>query len=221
LLLEKYRRSLRALGHPVSGDVAITLCGGSGMDAELLARDGAAVIATDISLGAARRTRERARRSGLVILAVVADAERLPLADRSVDVAYVHDGLHHLEQPLAGVEEMTRVTRRGVSITEPARALGTGVAVRFGLALEVEESGNRVARFTPGELSENLERHGYEAITAERYLMYYRHHPGRAVAALSRSRLFPLFRRGFLGLNSVVGRWGNKLTVQAVRAAAE
>jgi len=60
LLAEKFRRSLEALPLPAEGLTAATMCGGSGMDAEFLARVGASVISTDISLGAAQRTRERA-----------------------------------------------------------------------------------------------------------------------------------------------------------------
>src|SRR5204863_4301716 len=68
LLAEKFRRSLEALPLPSEELTAATICGGSGMDAEFLARVGASVISTDISLGAAQRTRERARRYGFDVL---------------------------------------------------------------------------------------------------------------------------------------------------------
>ena len=54
LLSEKFRRSLDGLVLPARRVTAATICGGSGMDAEFLARVGASVISTDISLGAAR-----------------------------------------------------------------------------------------------------------------------------------------------------------------------
>ena len=142
LLADKFRRSVTELRPMVDGALVVSVCGGSGMDAEFLARAGATVVVADISLGAARRTTERARRFGLPIVPVVADATRLPLADRSVDIAYVHDGLHHLDRPFAGLAEMARVARRAVSVTEPARAAVTAAAVRVGLALEQEEAGN-------------------------------------------------------------------------------
>jgi uncharacterized protein YbaR (Trm112 family) len=53
LLAEKFRRSVDALPPSAGGMVAATVCGGSGMDAEFLARVGMSVISTDISLGAA------------------------------------------------------------------------------------------------------------------------------------------------------------------------
>ena len=135
LLTEKFRRSVEPFHGTLNGWTALTVCAGSGMDAEFLARAGASVISSDISLGAARRVRERARRHYVAIASIVADVEHLPFADRSVDLVYVHDGLHHLEDPWAGVAEMARVARRAVCISEPARAVATSIAVRLGLAL--------------------------------------------------------------------------------------
>jgi SAM-dependent methyltransferase len=218
LLREKFRRSIAGL--PLYDSTALTVCGGSGMDAEFLAQAGARVIATDISLGAARRMRERARRHGVEITPLVADVAHLPFPDRSIDVVYVHDGLHHLEHPLDGLAEMARVARRIICVTEPARAVVTDVAVRLGLALEHEEAGNRVARLTLGDLRSTLEARGFRIATAERYGMYYRHEPGRAVRLLSHQPLLGLAQVSFRLANALVGSLGNKLTVQAVREPA-
>lgn len=217
LLREKFRRSVTALASRLPGATALAVCAGSGMDAEFLARAGARVIASDISLGAAQRTRDRAARFRLRITSVVADVERLPFRDRSVNLVYVHDGLHHLERPLAGLAEMARVATAAVSVTEPARAGVTAVAVRIGLALEYEEAGNRVARLTTQEIADELRARGFRVVHATRYAMYYGHEPGRPSRWLSSGTLFPVARAGFRGLNAVVGRLGNKLTVQAVR----
>jgi ubiquinone/menaquinone biosynthesis C-methylase UbiE len=188
------------------------------MDAEFLAAEGARVLLADISPGAAKRARERADRFDLPIFPLVADALQLPLADRSVDVAYIHDGLHHLERPLAGVAEMCRVARRAISITEPARAAVTAAAVKAGLALEEEEAGNRVERLTLNEIACELQRHGFEVLRGERYAMYYRHRPGRAVRRLSAPVAFELTTTGFKALNLIAGRFGNKLAIQAERS---
>ncbi|MGH2530816.1 MAG: methyltransferase domain-containing protein [Thermomicrobiales bacterium] len=217
---EKFRRGVRALPAELAGRTALTVCGGSGMDAEYLARAGAAVIASDLSLGAARRTRERARRYGLPITVIVADVERLPFADGAVDLVYVHDGLHHLEQPTLGLAEMARVAGRAVSITEPARAAATAVAVRLGLAQQVEEAGNRVERLEPAAIATLLRARGFEVVHAERYAMLYRHRPGPIFAALSAPGLFALTRLGWRAANRLLGRIGNKLTVQAIRLPA-
>lgn len=217
LIEEKFSRSIRGIRELVPRRTALAVCGGSGMDAELLARAGASVVSADISLGAARRARERARRFGVAITPVVADAEDLPFVDRSFDLVYVHDGLHHLEHPEAGLSEMARVARVAVSITEPARAVVTALAVRLGLALEREEAGNPVARLDLDEVKAALSEHGFHVVEAHRYGMYYRHHPGSVSHLLSRRRLFPLATGALRALNDAGGGIGNKLTVQAVR----
>jgi SAM-dependent methyltransferase len=220
LLADKFRRSMTELRAMVDGALVVSVCGGSGMDAEFLARAGArTVVAVDISLGAAKRASERARRFALPIVPVVADAIRLPLIDRSVDIAYVHDGLHHLEQPLAALGEMARVARGAVSVTEPSRAAITAAAVKVGLALDREEAGNEVFRLSRGEVEKELGRHGFRVVAAERYGMYYRHHPGPAARWLSAPGAFELATIGLTALNHVGGGLGNKLAIQAVRTA--
>jgi SAM-dependent methyltransferase len=217
LLGEKFRRSVAAIRGMLPGSLALTVCGGSGMDAEFLARAGARVISSDLSLGAARRAAERARRYGLALEPLVADVERLPFCDRTFDLVYVHDGLHHLERPAAGLSEMARVAAHVVSVSEPARAAATAVAVRLGLALEQEEAGNRVARLELEEIADELRSRGYRIVAAERYAMRYGHHPGLPVRLLSSAPVLPVACLGLRALNVLIGRFGNKLTVQAVR----
>ena len=217
LLREKFRRATAPIGPHLVGASALTVCGGSGMDAEFLARAGARVVASDLSIGAARRTRERARRYGLDITPIVADVERLPFADGAFDLVLVHDGLHHLERPEAGLAEMARVARRWVSVTEPARAAATAIAVRAGVALDREEAGNLVARLAPAEVVDLLGVAGFRPLAAERYAMYYRHEPGSVFRALSRRGIFPLVRASWRAGNALIGRAGNKLTVVAER----
>jgi ubiquinone/menaquinone biosynthesis C-methylase UbiE/uncharacterized protein YbaR (Trm112 family) len=219
LLREKFRRSIVGLEDVLPGSTALTICAGSGLDAEYLARAGARVIASDISIGVLLQARERATRFGLDLSLVVADAEALPFRDQSVDVVYVHDGLHHLERPALALAEMARVARRAVSVTEPAEAVVTAAAVRLGWAENQEEAGNVVRRLTLDEIVSELTAHGFRPVAPHRYAMYYRHWPGRLTGALSRPILLPLAKAGFAALNAIAGRYGNKLTVQAVRAA--
>ncbi len=217
LLAEKFRRAVGPIRPHLIGASALTVCGGSGMDAEFLARAGAAVTTSDLSLGAATRARTRSERHGLGIQSIVADVEQLPFADQSVDLVAVHDGLHHLDDPYAGLSEMARVARCWVVVTEPARASVTRLAVRLGLALETEEAGNRVARMEPAEVAAFLEGCGYRVLRAERYAMYYPHRPGRMFGVLSRPYVFPLVRAGWRVANALVGRFGNKMVVVAER----
>jgi uncharacterized protein YbaR (Trm112 family) len=217
MLGTKFRRSVAGLEGLLAGTPVLVVCGGSGMDAEYLARAGASVVLTDVSLGAAKRAGERARRQGLPIEVVVADVHRLPFADGAFPLAYVHDGLHHLPDPLDGVREMARVSSQAVSITEPAKAGLTAIAVKLGLALEQEEAGNRVARLRPGKVAGLLRESGF-GTRAERYGLLYRHHPGPLMRISSHPPLFAFSRLAWTAFNRTAGkRLGNKLAVTAVR----
>ena len=217
LIEAKLRHSMKALRTVARGGTALTVCGGSGMEAEFLASCGARVVLADISLGAVQRALERAKRFDFELTGVVADAERLPFADSSFDVAYVHDGLHHLERPFAALAEMARVARRAVSVNEPARAAATQLAVRLGLSDVEEEAGNVIERLDPDLVVRALQDVGFRVVSAERYAMVYRHEPGKASQLLSVRPIFPLVRGVLSAFNTVAGRLGNKFTVQAVR----
>jgi uncharacterized protein YbaR (Trm112 family) len=218
LLSQKFRRAAAALP-PLRGLTVADACCGSGLDAEMLAREGARVIAMDISEGCAQRARERASRYGLDYAVVVADVESLPLVAASVDVSFVHDGLHHLADPRIGIAQLARVARTAVSINEPAAAFATRIAVRLGLSIDVEGAGNRVARLEPGAIADVLAGHGYAA-TAQRYAMVYRHEPGAVMRAASRPGAASLYRGMVRASNAAIGRWGNKLNVTGLRRAA-
>jgi ubiquinone/menaquinone biosynthesis C-methylase UbiE/uncharacterized protein YbaR (Trm112 family) len=216
LLREKFRRSILGLEDLLPNSSILTICGGSGVDAEFLAETGARVVLSDISLGVVLQARERKERFGLDMDLVVADAEALPFRDDSMDIVYVHDGLHHLEEPALGVAEMTRVARKAVSISEPAVARATAAAVRLRWAEHQEEAGNRVRRLTLHEIVMQLFARGFRPLYPHRYAMYYRHWPGRPIRLLSKPILFRVTTGLFRALNRVVGQYGNKLVVQAV-----
>lgn len=221
LLAEKFRRATGPIGSGLVGTTALVVCGGSGMDAEYLSHAGANVFTSDLSLGAATRAKTRSDNRSLQTHSIVADVEHLPYADQSVDLVTVHDGLHHLNDPYAGLSEMARVARRWVVVTEPARASITRLAVRLGLALETEEAGNRVARMEPSEVAEFLEARGYRVRRAERYAMYYPHRPGPVFRFLSQPFAFPIVRAGWRVANVLFGRFGNKMVVVAERNQPE
>ena len=218
LLAQKFRRSVAHLP-PLAGMTVADVCCGSGMDAEMLARAGARVLAFDISEGCASRAQTRAQRYGLHYVAVVADVEHLPLRRASADISYVHDGLHHLEDPSRGLREMMRVARRAVSVNEPASSLGTTIAVRMRLAVEREDAGNRVARLNLDDIARECEASGFD-VNGGRYLMYYKHEPGGLMRAASRPASRALYRAAVTMADAALGRWGNKLQVTAVRRAS-
>lgn len=217
LLAEKSRRATRAITDLLSGRSALVVCGGSGMDAEFLARAGACVVSSDISLGAARRAVDRFGRYGLKAVSIVADVEHLPFTDGSFDLVAVHDGLHHLSDPYVGMAEMARVAKRWVIVSEPAQAAATQMAVRLGWAVEREDAGNRVARLRPSEVAAFFESRGFRVVTKNRYAMYYQHHPGFLARVLSARGVYGVARFGWFVLNGIVGRFGNKMVVVAER----
>jgi SAM-dependent methyltransferase/ribosomal protein S27AE len=219
LLAEKFRRAISPIRPYLVHASALIVCGGSGLDAEMLSRLGSDVTTSDLSLGAARRAAVRSGRFGVPFGSVVADVERLPFLDHSVDVVAVHDGLHHLEDPFRGLSEMARVARRWVVVTEPARASITKLATRLGLARETEAAGNRVARLEPAEVAAFLRARGYVIVKAERYGMYYPHHPGTVFRLLSLPGIFPIVRLCWRLTNAILGRIGNKIVVVAEREA--
>ena len=217
LLGEKFRRAVGPIRPFMAGSSALIVCGGSGMDAEYLARIGADVTTSDLSLGAAIRARLRAQRHSFRAASVVADVERLPYQDESFDTVAVHDGLHHLADPFAGLSEMARIARHWVLVSEPAQASVTRFAARFGLALETEAAGNRVARLEVRDVSAFLSARGFVVLRAQRYAMYYPHHPGATFRLLSRPGIFPIVRICWRIANKLVGRFGNKMVVVAER----
>ena len=65
LLRQKFRRAVGPIGPHLVGASALTVCGGSGMDAEYFARMGAQVTSSDLSQGAAIRAKVRSERYDL------------------------------------------------------------------------------------------------------------------------------------------------------------
>jgi hypothetical protein len=112
---------------------------------------------------------------------------------------------------------MARVARHWVVITEPARASIPCLAIRFGLALQRKEAGNRDIRLKPSEVTAYLEARGFAVLRAERYAMYYSHRPGTIFRLLSRPVVFIVVRAGWRATNALLGRFGNKMVIVAER----
>ncbi len=98
-------------------------CGPGALTAELVARVGAeAVLAVDPSepfVAAAR-----VRYPGVDVRQ--ANAEALPYPDRSFDAALAQLVVHFMADPVAGLREMARVTRRGGALAACVWAFGSG-----------------------------------------------------------------------------------------------
>jgi 2-polyprenyl-3-methyl-5-hydroxy-6-metoxy-1,4-benzoquinol methylase len=218
LIENKFRTGLETLGMDLLGRSVLEICCGSGMMSEKFSRRGAVVTAIDMSEAAIERARERAKRYDFAASFSTGDAEHLEFGDRSFDVVAVHDGLHHLDEPQRAISEMARVARRAVLIMDPARALLTRVAVRLGLSVDVEDAGNVVKRLSPSEVSTILRGCGFNMVMWRRTLMYYPHQPNRWFKILDYPLAFPLAKAAFQIANLAIGRWGNKLSLAAVRS---
>ena len=221
LIEYKFQAGLEVLGLKLAGRSVLELCCGSGMMSEKFARAGATVTGIDFSPAAIARARERARRYRFAARFLVADAENLAFPGRSFDIVAVHDGLHHLGEPRQAIREMARVAREAVLILDPARAALTRVAIRLGIAAEMEEAGNEVKRLVPGEVATAVREQGYGNVRWRRTLMYYPHQPSGWFRWFERTPAFAAFRAAFWCTDVVLGRWGNKLALGARRAAPD
>lgn len=216
LIESKFHRALRLLGHVTSTD-ALCVCGGSGMDAEWLARLGIRPTILDMSQEALARARIRAERHGFQATLVRGDASRLPFSDQSFDLALVHDGLHHLNTPYRALGEMARIARYELVAVEPARAALTRLAVAVGLAADVEPAGNTVQRLSACRATACIRQRGWRSVQSARDLVYYQPWTFGIYRLANRSAVFAVFVLTYRLLNSVVGRWGNSLKVVARR----
>jgi len=73
-------------------------------------------IGLDLSRGMLRRCQARLRSLGGTAMLVQANAECLPLADRSFDVVLQVGGINFFDHPAAATEEMVRVSKDGARI---------------------------------------------------------------------------------------------------------
>ena len=216
LLEEKLRRALALLGHIAAAD-ALCVCGGSGMDAEWLARLGIFPTVLDVSPDALERARLRARKHRFEAAFVRADATRLPFADQSFGMALVHDGLHHLDFPYRAVDEMARVARHELVLMEPAHAAVTRLAVAVGLAADVEPAGNVVRRLSAERVRTRIKALGWRRVRSARDFVYYQRWTFRFYRLANHTPAFAVFVLVYRLLNLAVGRWGNSLKVVARR----
>jgi demethylmenaquinone methyltransferase / 2-methoxy-6-polyprenyl-1,4-benzoquinol methylase len=94
---------------PRPGQLILDLAAGTGTSSEPFTSAGATVIPSDLSLGMLQVGKRRRPRLSFV----AADALRLPYADGCFDAVTISFGLRNVEDPLAALREMRRVTRGG------------------------------------------------------------------------------------------------------------
>ena len=99
-----------------AGQEVLDVAAGDGNFAFAAAREGAAVVASDLSPGMVERGRARSREEGVEIEWVEADAEDLPFDDARFDCAGSVFGAMIAPRPELVAKELFRVTRPGGTV---------------------------------------------------------------------------------------------------------
>lgn len=102
------RATVKAIA-PQPGECILDLAAGTGTSAQALADEGPVVVAADLSFGMLAQGRKQYPTLDFVN----ADALRLPFPDESFDAVTISYGLRNVEDTVAALKEMYRVTRRG------------------------------------------------------------------------------------------------------------
>jgi ubiquinone/menaquinone biosynthesis C-methylase UbiE/uncharacterized protein YbaR (Trm112 family) len=136
------------------------VCCGQGFELEYLSLFGRHVIAADISLKSVQRAVAKGEKLGISVEGICCDAENLPLQDNACELTITHHSLHHLANPIAGLEEMVRVSSGTIALFEPAKGIARYLARALGLKPTVEESGNKVYEFSSKELRQLCQKSG-------------------------------------------------------------
>jgi demethylmenaquinone methyltransferase/2-methoxy-6-polyprenyl-1,4-benzoquinol methylase len=111
----RWRRAVIAKAGPLKGARVVDLCCGTGDLSLLFAQQGAQVIGADFTHEMVRLAPAKgAKLAGKApALFVQGDAQTLPLADASMDVASVAFGIRNVQSPERCLQEMLRVLRPG------------------------------------------------------------------------------------------------------------
>ncbi|EMT38806.1 Ubiquinone/menaquinone biosynthesis C-methylase UbiE [Thermoanaerobacter thermohydrosulfuricus] len=98
--------------------IAADIGTGTGFIALELAKVSHSVIAIDVSTEMLKMAQKRAEEEGLKnLLFIKGEMQKIPLMDGSVDLVFTNMALHHVDDPLKGIQEMYRILKPGGSIT--------------------------------------------------------------------------------------------------------
>ena len=179
---------------------------GSGVDTRFFELEGVgAMYVTDISREGLRVTGERCG----PLRSVLADTGVLPFADDCFDFVGVRSGLHHLEEPYVGLEEMYRVCKRGCFFIEGHATPLVPLFVKLGMLEAEEEAGNDVFRFTRTNVQAEAKKLGAHRcnVTTGWYMQI----PWliNAITPIPGKLPASIWRCGLACTNAVLGGFGN------------
>jgi ubiquinone/menaquinone biosynthesis C-methylase UbiE/uncharacterized protein YbaR (Trm112 family) len=113
MIREGYPSTQEVTGENAKDKVLCNIGCGGGYEGLLFAGYGCQYVGIDFSATAVRITRDLTRIAGHEISAYQAEAECLPLQDRTIDIVYTNGVLHHTPNTQKAVEEIKRVLKDG------------------------------------------------------------------------------------------------------------
>jgi SAM-dependent methyltransferase len=176
-MVEAKARLRRGLG-AVDGARVIDVGCGAGQELVRLVRAGAIAVGVDRSSVMLAAAGDRLAAEGLARVPLVhADAARLPLPDRSLDVGRIERVLQHVPEPAAVLHELRRVLRPGgrLAVVEPDWSSFALASARPATTAAVcAQAGARIAHRDVGrQLPRLLVEAGFTGIRWEIELMQY------------------------------------------------
>lgn len=214
--LEYYtlKRAISLLPFNVKKMTVLSICCGDGSEGEYVYKLGAKVTVSDFSPEAVKAAKRRCK----YLKGVVADAEDLPFKDKSFDLVLVRHGLHHLPHPYKGLHEMNRISKKGFLFIESQRNFITKILVKLKLALEYEESGNFVYRFTRNEIKKFMKEINISNYKISTSWCYHVDFLIEHVYPYFDNKVFLfVFTSLFYLFNSLFGYFGNSMVVVALK----
>lgn len=194
--------------------IIANVCCGQGFELKYLSLLGRQVIACDISLKSVQRALAKGEELGIWVDGICCDAENLPLQDNTCELTITHHSLHHLANPMSGLQEMVRVSNGTVALFEPAKGISRYLVRALRLKPTVEESGNRVYEFSYKELQRLCETTGARLRYLRKSLVTYPTSEPETFKRLDEIGLTPTLCSGIAIANRILGRWvGTKYSV--------
>jgi len=204
LLAETQARLLLDALAPLEGAVVLDVGTGTARGALTLARAGARVVGLDASMEMLRVGRARAAAEAAAIAFGRADAQALPVADRSVDAVVCLRLLMHVVDWRRAVGELCRVARRRVVLDFPSAR--SAAALESAARRLARAAGRRVEAYrvmSERTMRRELAAHGFRVTTVRRQFVL----PIALHKALGRAGVTQAVERGLeaVGLLRLVG----------------
>ena len=150
---------------PVAGRLVMEIGAGSGRDLLELARQGARGIVLDYSPASLALVREQARRLGIPVMLVQADATRMPFRDGAIDVSFHQGLLEHFRDPMPLLRENARITRPGGRVlVDVPQTFHLYTVMKNTLILANRWFAGWETQFTVGQLKRRVRESGLEVV---------------------------------------------------------